>query len=84
MKIKAFEGASGDCVLLTSSNGRNILVDGGLVKRHFGTVLSYQYNVAPEMAAMRDRGEKLDLVCVSHVDQDHIGGILAMLNDEFD
>jgi len=84
MKIKAFEGASGDCVLLTSSNGRNILVDGGLVKRQFGTVLSYQYNVAPEMAAMRDRGEKLDLVCVSHVDQDHIGGILAMLNDEFD
>lgn len=84
MRIKAFEGASGDCVLLTSTNGRNVLVDGGLVRRHFGTVLSYQYNVAPEMAAMRNRGEKLDLICVSHVDQDHIGGILAMLNDEFE
>lgn len=84
MRIKAFEGASGDCVLLTSTNGRNILVDGGLVRRHFGTVLSYQYNVAPEMAAMRNRGERLDLICISHVDQDHIGGILSMLNDEFE
>ncbi len=84
MKIKAFDGASGDCVLLSSTNGRNILVDGGLEKRHFGTVLSYQYNVAPEMGSMRERGEKLDLICVSHVDQDHIGGILSMLNDEFE
>lgn len=84
MKIRAFEGASGDCVLLTSTNGRNVLVDGGLERRHFGSVLSYQYNVAPEMAAMRGRDEKLDLVCVSHVDQDHIGGILSMLNDEFE
>ena len=84
MRIRAFDGASGDCVLLTSTNGRNILVDGGLVRRQFGTVLSYQHNVAPEMAAMRDRGERLDLICVSHVDQDHIGGILSMLNDEFE
>jgi len=83
MRIRAFEGNSGDCVLLTSGGGRNILVDGGLVKRHFGTVLSYQFNVAPELARMRERGERLDLVCVSHVDQDHIGGILSMLNDEF-
>lgn len=84
MRIRAFEGNSGDCVLVTSSGGRNILVDGGLVRRFFGTILSYQFNVAPELAKMRERGEKIDLVCVSHVDQDHIGGILAMLNDEFD
>ena len=84
MRIRAFEGNSGDCVLVTSAGGRNILVDGGLVKRRFGTILSYQFNVAPELAKMRERGEKLDLVCVSHVDQDHIGGILALLNDEFD
>lgn len=84
MRIRAFEGNSGDCVLVTSAGGRNLLVDGGLVRRQFGAVLSYQFNVAPELAKMRDRGERLDLVCVSHVDQDHIGGILAMLNDEFD
>lgn len=84
MRIRAFEGNSGDCVLLTSGSKQNILVDGGLVKRHFGTILSYQFNVAPELAKMRDQEEKLDLVCVSHVDQDHIGGILAMLNDEFE
>lgn len=83
MRIRAFEGNSGDCVLLTGEGGHNILVDGGLVRRHFGTVLSYQFNIAPELSKMRAQGEQLDLVCVSHVDQDHIGGVLSMLNDEF-
>jgi len=84
MKIRAFEGNSGDCVLVTSAAGKNLLVDGGLVRHFFGKILSYQFNVAPELSKMRERGERLDLVCVSHVDQDHIGGILAMLNDEFE
>ncbi|MEM6820904.1 MAG: MBL fold metallo-hydrolase [Verrucomicrobiota bacterium] len=84
MRVRAFEGNSGDCLLLTGSNGENVLVDGGLVRYNFGKILSYQFNVAPELSKMRQRGEKLDLVCVSHVDQDHIGGVLSMLNDEFD
>lgn len=84
MKIRIFEGNKGDCLQVTSAGGTNILVDGGLVKERFGKVSSYADNVAPELTKMRDRDEKLDLVCVSHVDQDHIGGILAMLNDEFD
>lgn len=84
MKITAFEGNKGDCVLLSSSGGRNVLVDGGHVTTHQPSdVNSYKYNVAPSLGAMREAGGELDLVCVSHIDQDHIGGVLIMLDDEF-
>ena len=84
MKIRVFEGNSGDCLQITSAGGTNILVDGGLVRKHFGKIDSYSDNVAPALSQMREDGQAFDLVCVSHVDQDHIGGILTMLNDEFE
>jgi hypothetical protein len=84
MKITVFEGNKGDCLLLRSAEGKNILVDGGLVEPHFERIFSYTHNVAPVLGRMREAGEAIDLVYVSHIDQDHIGGVLAMLNDEFD
>lgn len=83
MKIRVFHSGKGDCLLLTSSDGRNILVDGGHVTSR-GGIDNYSPNVAPFLGGMRDNGEKLDLLCVSHIDQDHIGGVLRMLNDEFE
>lgn len=84
MKITAFEGNKGDCVLLTSAGGKNILIDGGHVTTHRPTdVNSYKDNVAPSLGQMRADGDEIDLICVSHVDQDHIGGILILLDDEF-
>lgn len=83
MRIRVFHSGKGDCLLLTSSDGKNILVDGGHVTAAGGTD-NYSPNVAPFLGDMRDNGEKLDLLCVSHIDQDHIGGVLRMLNDEFD
>lgn len=81
MKITVFEGSKGDCLLLKSTDGKNVLVDGGNVGGSGGD--SYSRNVAPYLGRMRKNGEHLDLVCVSHIDQDHIGGILRMLNDHF-
>ena len=83
MRIRVFHSGKGDCLLLTSSDGKNILVDGGHVTSSGGTD-NYSPNVAPFLGKLRDKGEKLDLLCVSHIDQDHIGGVLRMLNDEFD
>ena len=34
--------------------------------------------------AMRERGERLDLVYVSHIDEDHISGVLRLLDDADD
>ncbi len=80
MRIRIFESNKGDCLLLTSRDGKNILVDGGQVGRGKD---AYSPNVAPALGRMRRDGGKLDLVCVSHIDQDHIGGILKMVDDEF-
>ena len=83
MKLTAFEGNKGDCILLESANGTNILVDGGHVDPHFHRIFSYHFNVAPTLSQLEQAGKPLHLVCVSHIDQDHIGGILSMLDDEF-
>ncbi|MDA0184456.1 MBL fold metallo-hydrolase [Solirubrobacter phytolaccae] len=77
MKLTVFQSGPGDCVLVESQDGTLMLVDGGLAK-------SYREHVAPALSTLREAGRELDVVCVSHVDGDHIGGILALLDAEFD
>jgi beta-lactamase superfamily II metal-dependent hydrolase len=75
MKLTVFQSEKGDCLLLTSQNARRrILVDGGMRA-------SYQAFVAPALGGLASRGEALDLVYVSHIDQDHIAGVLQLMDD---
>lgn len=77
MKVRAFHAADGDCILL-SSNGnppRHILVDGGRKG-------SYEQNARAFLGQLAADGGKLDAVCVSHIDDDHISGILRLVEDE--
>lgn len=73
MKLNVFQSNTGDC-LLVSSDGRNILVDGGMKA-------SYQEFVRPALGTVAEQGEKLDLVCVSHTDSDHISGVIQLIDD---
>ncbi len=79
MRLRVFASDMGDCLLLTSddANGdpHHMLVDGGMFD-------SYDRAVAHALHELRTRGEVLDVVCVSHVDQDHIAGILRLFDDE--
>jgi beta-lactamase superfamily II metal-dependent hydrolase len=77
MKIRIFQSEKGDCLLLQTARGANILVDGGMPE-------AYAQHVAPFLGQMHKAKDVLDLVYVSHIDQDHIGGILQMLNDLMD
>jgi hypothetical protein len=74
MKIRVFQSDKGDCLLITSSDGKHVLVDGGMSS-------SYDEHVAPALDKIRHAGETLDVVYVSHIDQDHISGILKMTDD---
>ena len=74
MKLTVFRSEKGDCLLLTSKNGKRMLIDGGMEK-------SYENHVAPELGRLRDANKKVDLVYVSHIDRDHISGVLRMLDD---
>lgn len=76
MKLTAFQSDNGDCLLLESAGGKNrILVDGGMPD-------SYTEHVAPALGKLRAAGKRLDAVYISHIDRDHIAGVLQMLDDE--
>ena len=64
MKLKVFQARDGDCLLLSGEKGGHILVDGG--RR-----TSFRDHVAKELSeSVGDAG--LDLLCWSHVDNDHL------------
>lgn len=75
MRLTAFRSGKGDCLLLEGGASGLILVDAGMPE-------SYRGHVAPALAALRKKKRRLDLVYVSHIDEDHIGGVLEMLNNE--
>jgi metal-dependent hydrolase (beta-lactamase superfamily II) len=77
MKLTVFQSEKGDCLLLTGADGRRMLVDGGMRA-------SFAAHVAPALGQLREDGEFLDVVYVSHIDQDHISGVLQMMDDEVD
>jgi L-ascorbate metabolism protein UlaG (beta-lactamase superfamily) len=70
MKLRIFQSDKGDCLLLSSADGKHVLVDGGMRE-------SYLEHVAPNLTDI----EKLDLVYVSHIDRDHISGVLQLMKD---
>jgi hypothetical protein len=78
MKIRVFQSDKGDCLLITSSSGKNrILVDGGMAS-------SYIEHVAPNLAKLDGGKPQLDVAYVSHIDDDHIAGVLQLMNDLVD
>lgn len=77
MKLTVFQSGKGDCMMLTGSDGRRMLIDGGMSD-------AYSKHVAPALGKLREDGEVIDVVYLSHIDEDHIAGILKLMNDEVD
>jgi len=75
MKLTIFESDMGDCLLLEAASGDLMLCDGGMRA-------SLETHVRAELGALRDAGRELELVYVSHIDNDHISGVLQLLEDE--
>jgi hypothetical protein len=75
MKLTVFQAGKGDSLLLQAADGTSMLVDGGVSD-------AYKEHVAPALGALRSSGTKLDLVYVSHIDDDHIAGVLELFKDE--
>ncbi len=73
--LKIIQAEHGDCFLLTfdkNGNNKNMLIDGGprgTYRRHLKDIL---LNV-------NSKNEILDFVVLSHVDSDHISGLLDLL-----
>jgi beta-lactamase superfamily II metal-dependent hydrolase len=72
VKLKAFFATDGDCLLLTSGDGHHALIDGG-------RTTSFREQAWGTLQQLQQAGEGLDLVVVSHIDNDHVSGILWLL-----
>lgn len=75
MKLEIYRSDKGDCLLLEAKTKHLFLSDGGMVG-------SMKSEVAKALSKLRAANREIDLVCISHVDDDHIGGILELLEYE--
>lgn len=75
MKLQIFQSAQGDCLLLEAKDKSLVLCDGGMRS-------SIKSHVRNELAKLRNEGRELEYVYVSHIDSDHISGVLQLLEDE--
>lgn len=77
--IEIFPASYGDCFLvsLESENSEpfNILIDGGFESN------PYQTTLKSRLISMKGQGKQIDLLIVTHIDTDHINGIVALLRD---
>ena len=82
MKIKFLKAFNGDAILISfKENGetRNILIDGGMpatyVKKGKNGKLEYG-ELKKTVDKIKENNEKIDLLVLTHVDDDHIAGVL--------
>lgn len=71
--IKSYPVKGGDCFLI-KYEGKNFLIDSG-----YKTTSDRLIN---DLQGMSDDGEKLDLLIITHIDNDHIGGAIRLLEAE--
>lgn len=73
--IKVFPAGAGDCILVDFvKEDYRILIDGGYAE----TYRKYLRNYLMELTA---QGKRINLLIVTHIDSDHIGGIQAFLEE---
>lgn len=75
MRIKFLKALHGDCTLV-SFGGKNLLIDGGAVGCYYDANLNAYGELKTEVEAIRQRRERIDLLILTHIDNDHICGLL--------
>ena len=77
IKVKSFKAKNGDAFLLSFDNGQNIMIDMGLPE-------TYNDEIKNDILKIKDKNEILDLLIITHIDEDHIGGALEFITDNQD
>ncbi len=74
LKLRIVQAKQGDCMILeygTSARPKYILIDGG-------PATIYELHLQNELRKIKKAKGKLDLVVLSHVDDDHVRGLLDL------
>lgn len=78
LTITILDVGQGDCILVQAPSGRTMLVDGGgLPGQHAGGYDIGREVVVPALLARRVG--RIDVVVVTHPDEDHVGGLAAVV-----
>ena len=78
LKVKVLPANCGDCIIISFKDKdkiRNILVDGGV-----GRV--YKKILRNEIEKIKEKNQQIDLLIITHIDADHIGGIIKFVEDD--
>lgn len=77
LNIYFIDVGQGDCTLLKTPKGQNILIDGGE-----GNSEKYDYGKNVVLPYLLDRKiTKLDYIIISHFDSDHVGGVISIMKE---
>jgi beta-lactamase superfamily II metal-dependent hydrolase len=74
MNLEVFRAGKGDSLLLTTRDDKRMLIDGGMGP-------AFREHVRPALAKLAEEDRPLDVVYVSHIDEDHIAGVLELMKD---
>ncbi len=75
VKITMLPAGAGDCLLIEFiEEDYRILVDGGYAD-------TYHFYLKEKLLMLAGHGKKINLLVITHIDADHIGGILAFLKE---
>ncbi|GAA4878707.1 ComEC/Rec2 family competence protein [Actinomycetospora straminea] len=77
LRFDFLDARHGDCFLVRWGDGRVMLVDGGPSPVYQDSLLPYLETLPPTGNGRRH----IDVVCVTHVDDDHIAGIERLLTE---
>lgn len=72
IRVKMYPAGNGDAFLVEAGR-TNILIDAGYAS-------TFQRAIAQDLTAIRDTGGRLSLVVCTHIDADHIGGMLELFS----
>lgn len=75
LRVIALPALNGDCILVEYMPSHFILIDGGYVD-------TYQNYLLPKLKEIAAQGGVVDLIVVTHIDGDHISGIIKLLEED--
>jgi len=73
MNVTVFPAYNGDCLFIETDLS-TILIDGGYVD-------TYKKFIKPKLAELKERGKTISHVIVTHIDSDHISGIVKLIEE---
>lgn len=86
VNVEILKAQYGDCIFVTiNSDGKEytIMIDGGLESTYQERRRGKAGALQEKLNQLKERGKHIDLLILTHVDYDHIGGVLKWFETDF-